>query len=65
MRDIFTNFERASGQAINLQKSGIFFSKNTHSRVKETISSILQIHTPLNTGRALTRASLPYRQKQA
>ena len=33
--DILTQYEEASGQAINKQKTTIFFSKNTTSRIKE------------------------------
>ena len=38
--DILTQYEEASGQAINKQKTTIFFSKNTIPRVKEEIQNL-------------------------
>jgi hypothetical protein len=33
--DALKNYEESSGQAINMQKSEIFFSKNTSEAIKE------------------------------
>ncbi|XP_057790846.1 uncharacterized protein LOC131007953 [Salvia miltiorrhiza] len=52
----------ASGQAINLQKSGVFFSSNVD--VRATISTSLGIFSPLNTGRYLGLPSLVRRKKK-
>ena len=38
--DILTQYEEASGQAINKQKTTIFFSKNTTPSVKEEIQNL-------------------------
>ena len=39
--DILTQYEEAPGQAINKQKTTIFFSKNITSRIKEEIQKLL------------------------
>ena len=58
VKQILETFAAASGQAINFQKSGICFSKNTHPMLQEGISAILDVHNPLDTGRYLGLPSL-------
>jgi hypothetical protein len=41
--DALKNYEEASGQAINMQKSEIFFSKNTSEAIKEKMQNIFQV----------------------
>ncbi|XP_057999211.1 uncharacterized protein LOC131178291 [Hevea brasiliensis] len=48
---ILATYEGAFGQAINFQKSGIFFSANTSDATKFEAFNILDISTPLNHGR--------------
>ncbi|GAU36460.1 hypothetical protein TSUD_166260 [Trifolium subterraneum] len=43
IKEILKQYEEVSGQAINLQKSEIFFSKNTPEADKETIKGIFQV----------------------
>lgn len=58
VKHIFDSYERASDQAINLQKLGIFFSSNTPSNRKQVIMDTLSIHTPLNHNKYLGLRSL-------
>jgi selenocysteine lyase/cysteine desulfurase len=41
--DALKNCDEASGQAINMQKSEIFFSKNTSEAIKEKMQNIFQV----------------------
>ncbi|CBI18702.3 unnamed protein product, partial [Vitis vinifera] len=65
MHTIFAKYESNSGQAINFQKSGIFFSRNVSSLDRDFISNILGVSTPLNTGRYLGLPSLIGKSKRA
>lgn len=58
VKHIFDSYERASDQAINLQKLGIFFSSNTPSNRKQVIMDTLSVHTPLNHNKYLGLRSL-------
>ena len=53
MHSLLAQYETESGQAINCQKSGIFFSKNVLPTVQGSISLILGVSNPLNTGHYL------------
>ena len=64
MHTIFAKYESDSGQAINFQKSGIFFSKNASSLDRDFISNILGVSTPLNTRRYLGLLSLIGKSKR-
>lgn len=50
IKKILMTYEHASGQAINLQKSGVFYSNNTEQTQKEALSTILGVSNPLDTG---------------
>lgn len=66
LRNIFLKYETYSGQAINFQKSGIFFSKNVENHGRDTISNLLGVRSQsLNTGRYLGLPSLVSRNKRA
>ncbi|XP_057775198.1 uncharacterized protein LOC130994182 [Salvia miltiorrhiza] len=56
-------YELALGQAINYQKSGIFFSSNVGDDERTTISTTLGVTMLLNTGRYLGLPSLIGRKK--
>lgn len=62
---ILRSYEAASGQAINYSKSGVFFSKNVSNDLKTSLSEILGVANPLNTGRYLGLPSLIGRSKKA
>ena len=53
MHSIMGEYENILGQAVNVQKLGIFFSGNVPEDLKSNISNILGVHAPLNTGRYL------------
>ena len=55
---VLLNYELISGQAINFQKPGIFFSPNVDSSVKNTISAMLGVSSSIDTGRYLGLPSL-------
>ena len=65
MQSILGEYEKISGQAVNFQKSGIFFSNNVSDTLKRNISVCLRVYTPLNTGRYLGLPSLIGRSKRA
>ena len=65
MRSILHTYELASGQAINFQKSGIFFNSNALQEARDLVSSILEVSHPLDTGRYLGLPSLIGRRKKA
>ena len=52
------------GQAINFQKSGIFFNPNVDVSVKNSISEVLGVVTPIDTGRYLGLPSLICKSKR-
>ena len=62
---ILEMYERYSGQAINLQKSGIMFSSNVRTDKKQVLSAILGVTNGINTGRYLGLPSLIGRSKRA
>ena len=53
IKTVLSDYGMLSGQAINFQKSGIFFSPNVVASVKNFISSVLGVSTPIDTGRYL------------
>ncbi|XP_037494490.1 uncharacterized protein LOC119370422 [Jatropha curcas] len=53
VQSILYEYERASGQSVNLGKSGILFSPNVSMELELNISAILAVHNPL--GGALRR----------
>lgn len=63
LKNILQIYERASGQAINFEKSGVFFSSNVNGDLRLELSGILGVSRPLNTGRYLGLPSLIGRQK--
>lgn len=58
MKFILNTYETALGQAINYEKSGIFFSKNVDQDTQEILSARLRVSNPLNTGRHLGLPSM-------
>ena len=48
LMEILKCYEKASGQCVNSDKSGIWFSSNTRNEDKITAMNILNIHRPMN-----------------
>ena len=65
MKSILTTYEAASGQAISLPKSEIYYSRNVDVRMQNTITSILNVQAVLGTGKYLGLPSMVGRNKQA
>ncbi|XP_057793280.1 uncharacterized protein LOC131009894 [Salvia miltiorrhiza] len=64
LKRVLCDYEKASGQGINFQKSGILFSANVSDRDKDELSHIIGVWSPLNTGRYLGLPSLIGRKKK-
>ena len=62
---ILGEYERLSGQAINFQNFGIFFSSNASDSLRSNISIKLRVSTPLNTRKYLGLPSIIRRDKRA
>jgi len=58
-------YEQASGQAINFQKSEIFFSRNVSQDKQNNITNILEMQAVLGTGKYLGLPSMIDRSKKA
>jgi hypothetical protein len=54
-----------SGQAINFQKSEIFFSKNTSEADRSDVQNILQVTESMGSGKYLGMPSMVGRNKKA
>lgn len=65
VKSILANYEQLSGQAINFQKSGIFFSANVRRDKQEEIKEMLGVQNDLSTGHYLGLPSLIGRSKKA
>lgn len=63
LRQLLADYERVSGQAVNFSKLGVYFSKNVNADTRRELSSILGVHSPLNTCRYLGLPSLVGREK--
>ena len=58
-------YEQVSGQAINFQKSEIFFSRNVSQDKQNNIANILEMQAVLGTGKYLGLPSMIDRSKKA
>ena len=65
MRNILSVYEKASGQAVNLQKSEIFCSRNVSTAGHNNIANILGVKVVLGTGKYLGLPSMIGRSKKA
>lgn len=65
LKQVLEDYEAASEQAINFEKSGLFFSRNIDEDRRQVIRNILGVFQPLNTGRYLGLPSLIGREKRA
>ena len=57
-------YERELGEAINFQKSDIFFSRNVSTNSRDLVTSILGVQSHLNIGRYLGLSSLIGKSKR-
>jgi hypothetical protein len=53
MKNILNTYEAASGQAISLSKSEIFYRRNVSDALKNNITNILAVQAVLGTGKYL------------
>jgi hypothetical protein len=58
-------YEEASGQAISLPKSEIYYSRNVQKQVQQDITDILGVQAVLGTGKYLGLPSMVGRSKKA
>jgi len=58
MKNILAIYEKASGQAVNLQKSEIFCSRNVSTVEHNIIANILGVQVVLGTGKYLGLPSI-------
>lgn len=65
MKNILEVYESASGQAINYQKSEIFFSRNVSQTNQHNITNILQVQVVLGTDKYLGLPSMIGRSRKA
>lgn len=65
MKEILANYEKASGQAINLQKSEVIFSSNVPNDSRVHLASILGVSQRLGAGKYLGLPSLIDRNRRA
>lgn len=64
LKEVLEMYGQASGQMINFQKSGVMFSSNVDSVVRDELSRILGVSQALNTSRYLGLPSLIGRKKK-
>ncbi|CAN0925181.1 Transposon TX1 uncharacterized 149 kDa protein [Linum grandiflorum] len=65
LRKVFDVYAAASGQVINYDKSGIFFTRTIDPSLARGVSYILDVDRPLDTGRYLGLPSMVGRKKKA
>jgi hypothetical protein len=65
MKNILSTYEAASGQAINLQKSEIYCSRNVSPANRNSVSNILGVQQVLGTGKYLGLPSMVGRSRKA
>lgn len=64
VKSILQRYELYSGQAINLQKSGIYFSSNVRLDKQEALKNLVGVYSDLSTGKYLGLPSLIGRSKK-
>lgn len=63
--NILSLYEIASGQAVNLQKSKIYFNKNTSQQDRDSIANMMGVAVTLGTGKYLGLPSMVGWNKKA
>lgn len=64
IKNILNTYEMHSGQAVNFQKSGIFFSSNVSQNTQNEVSGILGVWNDLTVSKYLGLPSLIGRAKK-
>jgi len=64
MKRILNVYEEASGQAISLPKSEIFYSRNVQQQTQNNITDILGVQAVMGTGKYLGLPSMVGRSKK-
>jgi len=64
MKNILHTYELATGQAISLPKSEVFFSSVVSTPLKDTITNILGVRAVMGTGKYLGLPSMVGRSKE-
>lgn len=65
VKELLNSYALMSGQAVNYQKSGIFFSSNIRRDKQQSIQDILEVHTDLRNDKYLGLPSLVGRSRKA
>lgn len=65
VKEILNQYEFFSGQAVNYQKSAIFFSSNIRTDKHAEIKNILQVHTDIGNSKYLGLPSLIGKSKKS
>lgn len=58
IKNILYQFELASGQVVNFQKSGIFYSNNSSASLRSYLNSVMGVYNNIDHGRYLGLPSL-------
>lgn len=64
IKRILQNYELQSGQAINFQKSGVYFSSNVRTDKQTEMRNLLEVHNDLSEGKYLGLPSLIGKSKR-
>lgn len=64
VKQLLVSYERSSGQSVNFQKSGVFFSANVRRDKQQEISYILEVHNDIVSSKYLGLPSLVGRSKK-
>lgn len=64
IKELLVKYEEYSGQSINFQKSGVFYSANVDSTKQMKISNILEVHNDITATKYLGLPSLVGRSKK-
>ncbi|XP_074374457.1 uncharacterized protein LOC141714861 [Apium graveolens] len=64
IKNLLINYEKCSGQSINFQKSGVFFSTNVTRDKRAEISQILEVHVDITNTKYLGLPSLVGRSRK-
>ena len=65
MKNILETYEKASGQAISLPKSEVYYSRSVPDPAQDSITSILGVRAVMGTGKYLGLPSMIGRSKEA
>ncbi|XP_074322978.1 uncharacterized protein LOC141659936 [Apium graveolens] len=64
IKELLLSYETCSGQSVNFQKSGVYFSANVNNAKQDEISAILGVHNDLTKIKYLGLPSLVGRSKR-